>query len=176
MISVTCFDSTSTSCRRYLYNFTFGMPSAQQQASSYLQPGWSVIRNLVLDRRYFWHLAAHLVFGELLLGLIIIWRVPCAFPFACYIPHYDVGSCSQIQKSTGQRICSKSTVSSPVSGIIASWKVIPVHSCSSTFDSSPLLFLALSLGMRIELTMPDQIPSIASIHLYPILQTLINIQ
>ncbi|WVO15927.1 hypothetical protein L204_103592 [Cryptococcus depauperatus] len=35
-----------------------------------------ILKSLLLDRRYFWHLATLLILGEVLLGLLVIWKIP----------------------------------------------------------------------------------------------------
>lgn len=51
--------------------------SARSKPSRLLDRGMSLVRSLLLDRQYFFHLTALLLVGETFLGLLIIHRVPC---------------------------------------------------------------------------------------------------
>ncbi|WVQ79938.1 hypothetical protein IAT38_002039 [Cryptococcus sp. DSM 104549] len=53
--------------------------SAQRPSSSgpgLVKSGVNLVRALLLDRRYFWHLVSLLFVGEVLLGLLVIWKIP----------------------------------------------------------------------------------------------------
>ena len=47
---------------------------------------FSLVQQILFDRRYFFHLVALLLAGEAVLGLLIIHKVPCELHLPCF-PH-----------------------------------------------------------------------------------------